>query len=101
MNFEVLLSSAYGAAYGAAFAVILVPLYSWALRQRENVRILTTTFVACLGPAFMIANKKTTEFLMIPENEDWSGISFALLGVMIFIFYGIKLKIFSRKPRRD
>lgn len=101
MNSDIVMSSVYGAIYGAILGLILAPLYSWALRQRESLRMLVTLFVAFLGPAFILVSKKTGEILMISENDDLSGYFFAFVSIAVFIIYGKFLNIFGRKPRRD
>lgn len=98
INLDAIISSIYGIFYGGLLALILVPLYSWGLCQRENLRIMITVFVAVLGPFFMILSKKTGEVLMISEGDDLSGYFFASVGIGVFIIYGRRLKIFSRRP---
>lgn len=101
MTFDIVISSIIGSVYGSVLAIVAVPLYSWALDQRENLRILATMFVSIFGPFIMFANKKTCEFFMIDKSMDYSGYFFLGFSFIVFLVYGIKLDIFRRKPSRN
>jgi|SRR5690606_18463154 len=101
VNFDIVISSIIGSVYGSVLAIVAVPLYSWALDQRENLRILATIFVSILGPSIILANNKTCEIFMIDKNMDYSGYFFLAFSFIVFVVYGIKLDIFRRKPNRN
>lgn len=98
INLDVVISSLIGAVFGLIFSLILVPLYSWALDQRESVRIIVILFVSFIGPFFIFLNKIAVGHYSISDVNDFSGYFFLGVGIIIFIVYGVRLKIFTRKP---